>query len=194
MNKHEQISMSDTEQKIVDAAIQCFVRFGATKTSMNDIARAAGVSRQTLYDLFGSKDELIRASIRQISLQSMVAIEDRLAGCHTLADRLDVYLEETTIKSFELLQTAGDPEDLISGHNAAGAAAIEESREMQRKLVSAILVASGLSREDRQTEAIAGFVVSTAMGLKSVKDRSELDALIKTFKEAVVALASKTTH
>ena len=109
MNKHEQISMSDTEQKIVDAAIQCFVRFGATKTSMNDIARAAGVSRQTLYDLFGSKDELIRASIRQISLQSMAAIEDRLAGCHTLADRLDVYLEETTIKSFELLQTAGDP-------------------------------------------------------------------------------------
>ena len=194
MNKHEQISMSDTEQKIVDAAIQCFVRFGATKTSMNDIARAAGVSRQTLYDLFGSKDELIRASIRQISLQSMIAIEDRLAGCHTLADRLDVYLEETTIKSFELLQTAGDPEDLISGHNAAGAAVIEESREMQRKLVSAILVASGLSREDRQTEAIAGFVVSTAMGLKSVKDRSELDALIKTFKEAVVALATKTTH
>ena len=65
---------------------------------------------------------------------------------------------------------------------------------MQRKLVSAILVASGLSREDRQTEAIAGFVVSTAIGLKSVKDRSELDALIKTFKEAVVALATKTTH
>ena len=43
---------TETEARIVAAAIQCFVRYGARKTSMADIATAAGVSRQTLYDSF----------------------------------------------------------------------------------------------------------------------------------------------
>ena len=59
--------MTETEEKILEAAIRTFLRYGARKPAMNDIAKAAGVSRQTLYDLFGGKEELIRASTRSIS-------------------------------------------------------------------------------------------------------------------------------
>jgi AcrR family transcriptional regulator len=55
-----------TEQKqraLLDAAIGVFARFGYRKTSMDDIARAAGVSRQGLYLLFSNKEELFRRSV-----------------------------------------------------------------------------------------------------------------------------------
>lgn len=43
---------SETARKILTA----FAQYGFRKTSMTDIARAAGVSRQSIYKKFGSKD------------------------------------------------------------------------------------------------------------------------------------------
>jgi AcrR family transcriptional regulator len=48
---------------LLDAAIGVFARFGYRKTSMDEVARAAGVSRQGLYLYFATKDELFRATV-----------------------------------------------------------------------------------------------------------------------------------
>ena len=45
-------------------ARQVFLSAGFDGASMNDIARAAGVSKGTLYAYFNSKDELFEAIIR----------------------------------------------------------------------------------------------------------------------------------
>ena len=45
--------------KIVDAAIRCFERFGPQRTSMNDIADEAGTSRRTLYRQFDDRPALV---------------------------------------------------------------------------------------------------------------------------------------
>jgi AcrR family transcriptional regulator len=42
------------------AAEELFSRFGADKVSVNDIARRAGVSQATVYNNFGSKENLVR--------------------------------------------------------------------------------------------------------------------------------------
>jgi AcrR family transcriptional regulator len=42
------------------AAEELFSRFGADKVSVNDIARKAGVSQATIYNNFGSKENLVR--------------------------------------------------------------------------------------------------------------------------------------
>lgn len=47
--------------KIVDAAIRCFERFGPQRTSMSDIADEAGISRRTLYRVFDDRSTLIEA-------------------------------------------------------------------------------------------------------------------------------------
>ena len=120
MSSVRRIPLTETEARIVEAAIGVFVRYGAKKTTMADIAEAAGISRQTVYASFGDKDGIIVACIRHVSEASLAAIRARLGGCGTLGERLDVYFEETVVKSFEMLQEAGDPEDLISGHNQAG--------------------------------------------------------------------------
>ena len=49
-----------SKEDIRRAAEELFTRFGADKVSVNDIARRAGVSQATIYNNFGSKDELVK--------------------------------------------------------------------------------------------------------------------------------------
>jgi AcrR family transcriptional regulator len=44
--------------QILEAALYCFLTFGFAKTSMDDIAKRAGVSRPLIYLKFKNKDEL----------------------------------------------------------------------------------------------------------------------------------------
>ena len=48
-----------SKEDIRRAAEELFSRFGADKVSVNDIAHEAGVSQATIYNNFGSKDELV---------------------------------------------------------------------------------------------------------------------------------------
>jgi AcrR family transcriptional regulator len=48
---------------VLDAAIGVFARYGFRKTSMEEVARAAGVSRQGLYLQFANKEELFRRAV-----------------------------------------------------------------------------------------------------------------------------------
>jgi AcrR family transcriptional regulator len=49
-----------SKEDIRRAAEELFSRFGADKVTVNDIARKAGVSQATIYNNFGSKDELVK--------------------------------------------------------------------------------------------------------------------------------------
>ena len=49
-----------SKEEIRRAAENLFTKFGVDKISINDIARQAGVSQATIYNNFGSKDELVR--------------------------------------------------------------------------------------------------------------------------------------
>ena len=46
--------------RLIDAAEACFTKFGPAKTTLEDIASEAGVSRATVYRYFdGGRDEII---------------------------------------------------------------------------------------------------------------------------------------
>jgi AcrR family transcriptional regulator len=48
---------------VLDAAVAVFARYGFRKASMEEVARAAGVSRQGLYLQFANKEELFRRAL-----------------------------------------------------------------------------------------------------------------------------------
>ena len=55
------------EDRIVDATVKCFERFGINKTSMEDIAKVAKVSRPTIYRYFPSRHHLaVEVLVREI--------------------------------------------------------------------------------------------------------------------------------
>lgn len=48
-------------ERVVAAAMRCIARFGPTKTGLSDVAAEVGVTRQTVYRLFPSTEELFAA-------------------------------------------------------------------------------------------------------------------------------------
>lgn len=48
------------------AALELFQAYGFKKVSINDIAQKAGVSQVTIYNHFGSKDELVRDVVKNL--------------------------------------------------------------------------------------------------------------------------------
>jgi AcrR family transcriptional regulator len=50
---------------VLAVALEVFGRYGFRKTSMDEVARSAGISRQGLYLYFASKEALFRAAVQQ---------------------------------------------------------------------------------------------------------------------------------
>ena len=56
---------TETRQRIIAVARQCFARYGARRTTMEDVAAAAGIARPALYRYVSSRDEIIESVILQ---------------------------------------------------------------------------------------------------------------------------------
>lgn len=54
------MSTSTTEQRILDAAARCVEAVGLTRTTLTDVAKAAGLSRMTIYRRYGSVEEIMQ--------------------------------------------------------------------------------------------------------------------------------------
>lgn len=56
----------DTRESILDAMDALMARFGYRKTTMDDLAREAGISKRTIYLYFPSKEEIALSSIGRV--------------------------------------------------------------------------------------------------------------------------------
>ena len=57
--------MIDKTETILNAATVMFARYGYAKTTIGDIVTEAGVARQTVYNSFSSKEEILRAVVQR---------------------------------------------------------------------------------------------------------------------------------
>lgn len=57
--------MSDTSERILQAAVEVAAVHGVTRLSVLDVAKRAGLSRPTLYKHFPSKDALVAAAVQR---------------------------------------------------------------------------------------------------------------------------------
>nr|WP_233510689.1 TetR/AcrR family transcriptional regulator [Actinomadura craniellae] len=85
----EQVDDTDeTRVRVLDAAYEQFCRLGVQRSTMEDVARRAGISRVTLYRRFATKDALVaqvvRREFRRYFDQFLVEIQE----AETVADRV----------------------------------------------------------------------------------------------------------
>src|SRR5689334_23132155 len=78
----------DRRRQIVDAARACFLRFGYAKTSLDDIAKQAGLSRPLLYRKFKNKEEIFAAVFESVFEARYPAAEAVLEGPGSKRDKL----------------------------------------------------------------------------------------------------------
>jgi AcrR family transcriptional regulator len=79
------------ETRIVDAMLECIGQWGIGKTTADDIARRAGISRATLYRAFpGGKDVAFEALLRHETARFFDAVTEPLAGATSLEDTVTI--------------------------------------------------------------------------------------------------------
>ncbi|WP_219217522.1 TetR/AcrR family transcriptional regulator [Variovorax boronicumulans] len=130
----------DRRTVILDAAIGVFLRYGYRKTSMDDLARAAGISRQGLYLHFPSKDELFKQAATWLAQQSLDAMRSALA-------REDLPLEERLTGAFAALHAQSDGSQMSLEH-------MSEIVQTARQLIGPVLEAFDQTVQKELTRAI----------------------------------------
>jgi AcrR family transcriptional regulator len=161
----------DRRMTVLDSALVTFARFGYRKTSMEEIARAAHISRPGLYFLFASKEELFRAAVSQ-------ALEDDVAEVERILGESDRPIRGRLLDSFD--RWAGR---YIGPMARDTAAVIEDNPELLGEIVTVVpqrfanlitnAIAARASKTDREAAiAVAQTMISAAIGIKyQVNDR-----------------------
>ncbi|MGW6911005.1 TetR/AcrR family transcriptional regulator [Streptomyces sp. NPDC054940] len=87
--------MPAARESLLDAAYTALARRSWSAVRMVDVAAAAGVSRQTLYNEFGSKEGLARALVRREADGYLAGVDRALATHSDARERLTATAEWT---------------------------------------------------------------------------------------------------
>ena len=80
-------------ERVFFGAYECVERFGLTKTTIEDVARASGVSRATIYRLFpGGRDQLLRETVGWEMNRFFARLAEEVEDLPDLASRLELAL------------------------------------------------------------------------------------------------------
>jgi AcrR family transcriptional regulator len=82
-----------SKEDIRRAAEELFSKFGADKVSVNDIARKAGVSQATIYNNFGSKENLVRDYYGSIVKKIASSFREILVWKKSWVDKFQGFLQ-----------------------------------------------------------------------------------------------------
>lgn len=150
---------------VLAAALDTFARYGYQKTSMEDVARAAAISRPGLYLLFGSKRELFTAAVTQALERSISAVAEVLADpARPLRERLLDAFDQWTGRyigamSREVISIAEEYADLL------GPAVASYPRQFAALLDTALAKSPDTPRADRSA-AVTQTLISASIGIK----------------------------
>ena len=98
---------ADARQRIIEATYACVARRGMAKTTVEDVAREAGLSRATVYRTFpGGRDELIDATVSWAVFDFFAKLYERIQGATDLEEVMErgLMFAHRSIVDHEVLQ------------------------------------------------------------------------------------------
>lgn len=196
---------SATRSTIVRAAEQIFGERGYSKTALEDVAVAAGVSRPLVYRYFGEKRELFAVVVQRV-LQEW---HDRLAAevakntpgtAHTLRLVLTACLDfahSRTVLRGLLVRDARLVRSEIGN-------VLDEGRSLLPKLIQRVLergvergdVRSDLAVEDMAdvvSEVFVSYTLPVLSGVDDGVDQRRVEAVVETLLHGVIASGPQRT-
>lgn len=172
---------SDKETRVLEAAATVFFRYGYRKTTMGDIATAAGISRPALYLLFCNKERIFESVLRRWSSQLLDTIQKETEALADPTEKLRRAFDLWTVQPFELMTGSPDARDLVQcGFEFAGET-IERNYAGFESLLASILVSfPGKGPEDGSGAGkVAHLLAVSARGFKgAARDVAELRGLL----------------
>ncbi len=113
-------SADEKRQSILDAATTQFSQYGFRKTSMEDIAREAGLSRPSLYSYFANKEDVFRGVSQQLSEDAFRNAQIALTsnrGKFSIGQRIEMALKDFSVSLYRRLHESNHGEELMDENN-----------------------------------------------------------------------------
>lgn len=144
-----QHSEIDKRERILAAAFQTFVTYGFRKTSMDDIARAADMSRPALYQLFRNKNDIFRGLVATLLEQAAAQARQELATDKPFRDRLFHAMDRSIIDMHRQIDATPHGQELIGINDE-----IAPDIELQWCDTMASVIADGLRQAESRGEIL----------------------------------------
>ena len=152
------------------AATAIFLRYGFKKTSMDDVAQAAGVSRQGLYLYFDTKDFLFKEALQYL-VSHMISTARSVAadGNLSLRDRLLGVFEAVNASAFQNASREDAFELLQSAQSADGALLVQLDRDLMGIVAALLAEAGAADRWKKAGVTVAELSEQLLMSAKGIK-------------------------
>ena len=163
--------------RILDAADELFARQDAATVGMNEIARAAGCSRATLYRYFENRDVLYTAYVHRETYRIFRALGTRIAD---IADPRERLIEGVVTALRSVRESPALSSWFASTQRPIGGEMAERS-DVIKGLTEAFL--ASLNIDDRPVEPRARWLVRVMISLLIFPGRDEADerAMLREF-------------
>ena len=183
--------MADREQKILDAAIAVFSRYGVRKATMGDIAEQAGISRPTLYARYANKDEIMAAAMQLISDRVVGEVTEAWKSAETISERIDIFLDCAIVRFFDQIQQMPNSSDLMIGAGEGVPAALHVAEKGKIGLLSGLFEPhqEALAAKGSSAAQLADFFYASSSTFKfTARDSTHLESLLATLKQCTMEM------
>lgn len=159
--------------RILDGALKVFLAYGFSRTTMDDIARAAELSRPALYLVFRNKTDIYRAIARCVLACIVQRAGEALSGSGTLLDRLDFMIQTAFFDMLREIEESPHGSELLDIRNSLAADLFGEWRGEMRAMLETAFAAEAqekgvdLAERELSARALAETFLDALEGMKA---------------------------
>jgi len=189
---HDQDAM---QRRIIEAAYALFVTFGLRRTTIEDIAKRAGVGRPTVYRRFGDKDTIVQAVLTRESRRLIMSVGAQVEQVKP-ASRLLIQsfvIGVRTVCRHPLLQRLleSEPELILPYQTLRAGPLIEIGHLLTADFLQTLQQEGGLTRTQAEYllevlgRLFISIVITPSLRLRADDDAS-LERLVQQFLEPLL--------
>ena len=170
-------------EKVLEAALGVFLRYGYKRVTMNDIAEAARISRPALYLVFESKEDIFKSVYEHWVKGTLVEIESKIGRLKTPEEKLRAAFELWTVRPFERMRASREAAELLESTFGFAQDSVDQGYRAFEKSILPILKSHAKFQSAKtrvSAEKTARILSGAVRGFKIVaKDVPEIRSLIE---------------
>jgi AcrR family transcriptional regulator len=154
-------------QLVLDSALAVVLRYGFQRTTMDDVAKEAGISRPALYLLFKNKTEIYRALAESVMGEALHRAEAALSAEGGIEELVFAAVKTGILDPTDFLMATAHGAELIDMKHDMAAEALQDWRTRKAAMIAAALEDSGAAKAKGMSgAALADILLDGIEGLK----------------------------
>jgi AcrR family transcriptional regulator len=177
-----------TRERILSAAFVRFARYGFRRTSMEDIAGEAGVSRAALYLQFRNKEEIFKSLAQDLQSTALARAGAALEARGPLAERVRAAIEGKSLEMVRItLESPHGSELLDETGRLCGDLVADTERRFAEQLTRVLRRAAAEGEIDLGAAELSA-VAAAQLLLRAVKGLKGPGVTVEEFQTGLAAL------